>query len=126
MLDMGFIPQVRQVVAATPKKDCRQTMLFSATFTDDILTLAERWAVDPVRIEVEAQQLTTDNVDQKVYLVTTEEKYPLLYNLIHSDEGERVIVFTNRRDQARRLADNLHRNEVSVGLYQAKFLSQSV
>ena len=116
MLDMGFIPQVRQVVAATPKKDCRQTMLFSATFTDDILTLAERWAVDPVRIEVEAQQLTTDNVDQKVYLVTTEEKYPLLYNLIHSDEGERVIVFTNRRDQARRLADNLHRNEVSVGL----------
>ena len=116
MLDMGFIPQVRQVVAATPKKECRQTMLFSATFTDDIMTLADRWAVDPVQIEVEAQQLTTDNVDQKVYLVTTDEKYPLLYNLIRSDEGERVIVFTNRRDQARRLADNLYRNEVSVGL----------
>jgi len=116
MLDMGFIPQVRQVVSATPKKDCRQTMLFSATFTNDILELADRWAVDPVRIEVESQQLTTDNVNQLVYLVTTDQKYPLLYNLIQSDEGERVIVFTNRRDQARRLADNLHRNEVSVGL----------
>jgi len=116
MLDMGFIPQVRQVIAATPKKEFRQTMLFSATFTPDILELAERWAVDPVRIEVEAQQLTTDNVDQKVYLVTTDQKYNLLYNLIQSDEGERVIVFANRRDQARRLADNLHRNGVSVGL----------
>jgi len=116
MLDMGFIPQVRQVVSSTPKKDCRQTMLFSATFTDDILTLAERWAVDPIRIEVESQQLTTDNVDQKVYLVTTDQKYALLYNLIQSDEGERVIVFTNRRDQARKLADALHRNGVSVGL----------
>ena len=116
MLDMGFIPQVRQVVAATPKKDCRQTMLFSATFTNDILELADRWAVDPIRIEVESPRLTTDNVNQLVYLVTTDQKYSLLYNLIQSDEGERVIVFTNRRDQARRLADNLHRNEVSVGL----------
>lgn len=116
MLDMGFIPQVRQVVSATPKKECRQTMLFSATFTNDILALADRWAVDPIRIEVESQQLTTDNVDQKVYLVTTDQKYALLYNLIQSDEGERVIVFTNRRDQARKLADALHRNGVSVGL----------
>ena len=116
MLDMGFIPQVRQVVAATPKKEFRQTMLFSATFTNDILELADRWAVNPVKIEVESKQLTTDNVNQLIYLVTTNQKYNLLYNLIQSDEGERVIVFTNRRDQARRLADNLHRNEVSVGL----------
>ena len=116
MLDMGFMPQVRQVVAATPKKEFRQTMLFSATFTNDILELADRWAVNPVKIEVESPRLTTDNVNQLVYLVTTDQKYSLLYNLIQSDEGERVIVFTNRRDQARRLADNLHRNGVSVGL----------
>mgnify|MGYP006078552569 CR=1 FL=1 len=116
MLDMGFIPQVRQVVSATPKKEFRQTMLFSATFTDDIMELANRWAVDPVKIEVESPRLTTDNVNQLVYLVTTDQKYNLLYNLIQSEEGERVIVFTNRRDQARRLADNLHRNQVSVGL----------
>jgi ATP-dependent RNA helicase RhlB len=116
MLDMGFIPQVRQVIAQTPRKECRQTMLFSATFTDDILTLAERWAMDPIRVEVASPRQTTDNVKQLVYLVTTDQKYGLLYNLIQSDEGERVIVFTNRRDQARRLADSLWRNDISVGL----------
>ena len=116
MLDMGFIPQVRQIIAQTPRKECRQTMLFSATFTDDILTLAERWALDPVKVEVASPRQTTDNVKQVVYLVTTDQKYPLLYNLIQTDEGERVIVFTNRRDQARKLADNLHRNGTKVGL----------
>ena len=116
MLDMGFIPQVRQIIAQTPRKECRQTMLFSATFTSDILTLAERWALDPIKVEVASPRQTTDNVKQVVYLVTTDQKYPLLYNLIESDEGERVIVFTNRRDQARKLADNLHRNGISVGL----------
>ena len=116
MLDMGFIPQVRQIIASTPPKDCRQTLLFSATFTDDILTLADRWAVNPIRVEVEPEKVTTDNVNQLVYLVTTSQKYPLLYNVIKSEEGERVIVFTNRRDQARKLADNLHRNGINVGL----------
>ncbi len=116
MLDMGFIPQVRQIISQTPHKESRQTLLFSATFTDDILTLAERWAVDPIRVEVQSPRATTDNVKQVVYLVTTDQKYDLLYNLIQSDEGERVIVFTNRRDQARKLADNLHRNGISVGL----------
>ena len=116
MLDMGFIPQVRQIISQTPHKECRQTLLFSATFTDDILTLADRWAVDPIRVEVASQRQTTDNVKQIVYLVTTDQKYDLLYNLIQSEEGERVIVFTNRRDQARKLADNLHRNGISVGL----------
>ena len=116
MLDMGFIPQVRQIIAQTPRKEYRQTLLFSATFTDDILTLADRWALDPVRIEVAPERVATDNVRQVVYLVTTDQKYPLLYHLIQSEEGERVIVFTNRRDQARKLADNLWRNGISVGL----------
>ncbi len=116
MMDMGFIPQVRQIVGNCPKKECRQTLLFSATFTDDILTLAERWAFNPIRVEVAAQRVTTDNIKQIVYLVTTDQKYPLLYHLIQSEEGERVIVFTNRRDQARRLADSLHRNGIKVGL----------
>ena len=116
MLDMGCIPQVRQIIAACPKKDYRQTMLYSATFSEDILELADRWAVNPVRIEVTPENVTTDTVDQKVFLVTTEEKYKLLYNLIQRDGSERVIVFTNRRDQARDLADNLHRNGIEVGL----------
>ena len=111
MLDMGFIPQVRQIIAQTPRKECRQTMLFSATFTDDILTLADRWALDPVKVEVASVRQTTDNVKQVVYLVTADQKYPLLYNLIQTDEGERVIVFTNRRDQARKLADKVRKGK---------------
>ena len=116
MLDMGFIPQVRQIIGACPKKAYRQTMLYSATFTEDILELAERWAMNPVRVEVEPEKVTTETVDQKVYLVTTEEKYKLLYNLIQRDGSERVIVFANRRDQVRDLADNLYRNGIEVGL----------
>ncbi len=124
MLDMGFIPQVRQIIAACPKREYRQTMLFSATFTEDILELAERWALDPVRIEVQSDYETTENVDQKVYLVTTDEKYKLLYNLIQREGSERIIVFTNRRDQARRLADSLHRNGIETGLLTGEIAQQ--
>lgn len=116
MLDMGFIPQVKQIVSQTPRKECRQTLLFSATFTSDIMNLAERWAIDPIRVEVAPERVATDTVDQKVYLVTTEQKYSLLYSLIQSDAGEKIIVFTNRRDQARHLADKLHRHGLDVGL----------
>jgi len=57
MLDMGFIPQVRAVVSRTPKKECRQTLLFSATFTPAIIELAQRWAVDPIMVEIEPLQV---------------------------------------------------------------------
>lgn len=116
MLDMGFIPQVKQIVNATPPKECRQTMLFSATFTDDIMNLTERWSMDPVRVEVAPERVATDTVDQRVYLVTTDQKINLLYNLIQSDAGEKIIVFSNRRDQVRNLADKLHRLGLDVGL----------
>ena len=116
MLDMGFIPQVRQVVARTPKKDCRQTLLFSATFTPEIREMAERWAMDPIMVEVEPEKVAAEAVDQKVYLVTTDDKYNLLYNLLKDDKAAKVMVFSNRRDQVRKLADNLHRNGINCGL----------
>jgi ATP-dependent RNA helicase RhlB len=116
MLDMGFIPQVRQVVSRTPKKDCRQTLLFSATFTPVILEMAERWAVDPIMVEIEPKKVAADAVDQIVYLVTTADKYNLLYNLISDEKAEKVMVFSNRRDQVRKLADNLYRNGVNCGV----------
>jgi len=116
MLDMGFIPQVRQIVSRTPKKDCRQTLLFSATFTPDIMELADRWAVSPVMVEIEPEKVAADAVNQLVYLVTTEDKYNLLYNLITEPGTDKVMVFSNRRDQVRRLADNLHRNGIECGM----------
>lgn len=116
MLDMGFIPQVRNIVARTPHKDCRQTLLFSATFTPEIIELTSRWAMDPVMIEIEPERVATDTVEQIVYLVTTEDKYKLLYNLVSLQGSEKVIVFSNRRDQVRKLADNLYRNGIDCGM----------
>ena len=116
MLDMGFIPQVRAVVSRTPKKECRQTLLFSATFTPAIIELAQRWAVDPIMVEIEPLQVAADAVDQVVYLVTTADKYNLLFNLITDPKAEKIIVFSNRRDQVRRLADNLYRNGIECGM----------
>lgn len=116
MLDMGFIPQVRSIVSRTPAKECRQTLLFSATFTPEVIELTKRWAMDPITIEIEPTQVATDTIDQIVYLVTTEDKYKLLYNLIAEEGADKVIVFNNRRDQVRKLADSLHRNGVSCGL----------
>ena len=116
MLDMGFIPQVRQVVSRTPKKDCRQTLLFSATFTPEIVELGARWAMNPIMVEVEPEKVAAEAVEQMVYLVTTADKYNLLYNLITDPGAEKVLVFSNRRDQVRRLADDLYRNDINCGV----------
>ena len=116
MLDMGFIPQVRQVVSRTPRKDCRQTLLFSATYTPEIVELADRWAMDPIMVEVESQKVAADDIDQIVYLVTMADKYNLLFNLISEPGAEKIIVFNNRRDQVRKLADNLYRNGIECGM----------
>lgn len=116
MLDMGFIPQIRQVIARTPKKECRQTLLFSATFTPEIVELASRWAVDPIMVEVEPEIVAAEAVNQIVYLVTTVDKYNLLYNLITEPDAKKVLVFSNRRDQVRKLADNLYRNGINCGV----------
>ena len=116
MLDMGFIPQVRRIVRQTPFKDHRQTLLFSATFTPEVLQLAEQWTIDPIRVEIEPKNVATDTVNQKIFLTTQREKFNLLHNIIASDEVDSVIVFANRRDQCRKLEEKLRRKGFSVGL----------
>lgn len=116
MLDMGFIPQVKRIVRATPAKQDRQTLLFSATFTQDIINLSQQWTWEPVTVEIEPDHVATDSVDQKVYLVSSEERYRLLVNLVRSPEASAVIVFANRRDQVRRLHERLRKAGVSCGI----------
>ncbi|WP_371295075.1 ATP-dependent RNA helicase RhlB [Haliea sp.] len=116
MLDMGFIPQVKRIVRATPPKQNRQTLLFSATFTQDIINLSEQWTWEPITIEIEPDHVATDSVDQKVYLVSSEQRYRLLVNLVRSPEATSVIVFANRRDQVRRLHERLRKAGVSCGI----------
>lgn len=116
MLDMGFIPQVRQIVRQTPHKEERQTLFFSATFTDDVHNLVQQWTYQPITIEIEPESVANERVDQHVYLVSTEEKYTLLYNLIQQEHAESMIVFANRRDECRDLHDKLLRHGIKAGL----------
>ena len=116
MLDMGFIPQVRQIVRQTPKREDRQTLFFSATFTDDVRNLVEQWTYKPVTVDIQPENVANETVDQHVYLVSTEEKYTLLYNLIQQEHAESMIVFANRRDECRDLQEKLVRHGVKAGL----------
>ena len=116
MLDMGFIPQVKRIVRMTPQKTHRQTMLFSATFSNDVLRLSEQWMHEPVTVEIEPESVATDTVEQLVYLVSSDEKLPLLVNLIHQPDVKNLMVFANRRDECRRLHEKLRNKGFRVGL----------
>ncbi len=107
MLDMGFIPDVKRIVYSLPHKDRRQTMLFSATLSQDILSLASRWMKNPLLIEIEPDQVTLQTTEQRVYSVTARDKFSLLYNLIQRESVERMLVFRNRRIGVDRLARKL-------------------
>jgi len=116
MLDMGFIPQVKRIVRSTPRSEFRQTQLYSATFDQDILNLIKQWTYEPVTVEIEPENIATDTVDQKVYLVSEEDKLGLLINILKSSEVERVIIFTNRRDQTQRLYEKIIAAGLNAGM----------
>jgi|SRR5690554_133826 len=116
MLDMGFIPQVRQIVRQAPRRDDRQTLFFSATFTDDVRNLVEQWTFEPVVIEIQPESVATDSVTQHIYLAAADEKYTMLYNLIQQENADSMIVFANRRDECRDLHDKLLRHGIKAGL----------
>ena len=116
MLDMGFIPDVQKIVYKTRPKEQRQTMLFSATVTEDVRHLASKWCIKPLYIESEPEQVAVDTVEQIVYMTTSEEKYNVLYNLITTQEHERILVFTNMKSEARKLSDRLKRNRINCTL----------
>jgi len=107
MLDMGFIPDVRRIVRQTPHPEHRQTLLFSATLTPDIMRMAEQWTRNSVTIEIEPDRVAAESVVQRVFITTQDEKFSLLYNLLHREKPERAIIFSNRRDQAEMLFEHL-------------------
>ena len=107
MLDMGFIPDVRKIVRMTPHPEQRQTLLFSATLTPNIMTLAEQWTRNAETVEIEPERIAAESINQKVFITTQEEKFRLLFNLLRTEKPERVLIFSNRRDQAEMLDDHL-------------------
>lgn len=107
MLDMGFIPDVRRIVRATPPKEDRQTLMFSATFNYDVRILIDQWTKNPLQVVIKPESVATDRVEQHAYLVADSDKYRLLEKVLHDEKPELCIIFANRRDLTRNLCEKL-------------------
>ncbi len=105
MLDMGFIRDIRKVLALLPKE--KQTLLFSATFSDEIKQLANNLLKSPALIEVAQRNTTSENVTQLVHRVDKSRKRELLSFLITSNNWKQVLVFTRTKHIANRLSEQL-------------------
>ncbi|WP_372987966.1 DEAD/DEAH box helicase [Marinobacter sp.] len=116
MLDMGFIPDVKRIIRKCTPKDDRQTLLFSATFNQDVLNLASMWTRNAEFVEIEPEQKTAERVEQTVYLLGEDEKLQVLVNYLKRPDVEKAIVFANRRDQCRDLEEDLKNQGVKVSL----------
>lgn len=110
MLDMGFIHDIRKVLALLPPK--RQNLLFSATFSDEIRALADRLLDKPVSIEVARRNTTAETVAQRVYPVDRERKRELLAHLVKTNDWHQVLVFTRTKHGANRLAEQLGKDGI--------------
>ncbi len=102
MLDMGFIPAVRQIMGMTP--DTRQTALFSATMPKPVQALAHDFLRDPVRIQAESGEVRIDRIDQSVLHIDQADKIALLPDLIRDRGMFRVLVFTRTKHRASKVA----------------------
>jgi ATP-dependent RNA helicase RhlE len=107
MLDMGFIPDIRRLVAKLPGK--RQTLFFSATMPPDIRKLADTILSHPVSVQVAVASAPADNVEQSVYFVEKQNKPSLLTHLLSSTPIRRALIFTRTKHGADRVARHLHR-----------------
>ena len=109
MLDMGFIPDVKRIVSQLPRREQRQTLLFSATLSPDILRLSSGWLTDPFVVESEPEKMVSENITQTFYSVLREEKLALTLHILRTCEYERMIIFGNRKDVNLRLQQDLRR-----------------
>ena len=108
MLDMGFIHDVKKVLAKLPSK--RQNLLFSATFSKDITELASKLLHNPERIEVTPPNTTVERIEQRVFRLAASHKRALLAHLITQGAWEQVLVFTRTKHGANRLAEYLDKH----------------
>ena len=112
MLDMGFIHDIRKVLALIPKQ--KQTLFFSATFSEEIKQLANKLLNSPVLIEVAQRNAATESVTQVVHPVDKSRKRELLSYLIGSNNCKQVLVFTRTKHAANRLAEQLNKDGITA------------
>ncbi|MEX2224176.1 MAG: DEAD/DEAH box helicase [Candidatus Rokuibacteriota bacterium] len=110
MFDMGFIADLRFILRRLPKPEKRQSFLFSATLSFRVLELTWEFMNNPTQISITPQQKTVEKAEQVLYHVGREEKFNLLLGLLKREGGSRILIFSNTREEARRLEDRLGRN----------------
>ena len=107
MLDMGFLPAMRRILSALPKQ--RQTLLFSATFADEIKALAAQFMLDPEQVQVAGTNRAAATVSHRVHPVDAARKKDLLVHLLHAEAGRQTLVFSRTKhgsDKLVRLLEN--------------------
>ncbi|WP_034474476.1 DEAD/DEAH box helicase [Aestuariibacter salexigens] len=112
MLDMGFIHDIKKIMALLPKK--RQTLMFSATFSDDIRQLARSLVDNPVEVSVTPPNTTVERIDQRVHPVDKSQKTKLLVHLLKQHNWFQVLVFCRTKHGANRLTTNLNKKGISA------------
>src|SRR5438094_3990214 len=110
MFDMGFIADLRFILRRLPPHEKRQSFLFSATLSFRVLELTWEFMNNPTQITIMPQQKTVARVEQMLFHVGREEKFPVLLGFLKREGGDRILIFTNTREEARRLEDRLTRN----------------
>ncbi len=110
MFDMGFLRDLRFLLRRLPPYRRRQSMLFSATLSWAVMELADEHMNEPVRITVDPERITAENIEHLVYHVGRHEKLSLLVGWLRREAGERILIFTNMRRTAERLEVELGAN----------------
>lgn len=114
MLDMGFLPDMRKIRGKVPAK--RQTMLFSATFPNEVMRLTEEFLNSPVTVTVTPPKVMVENIDQRIHFVDRENKAALLESFMQNEPTSRTLVFTRTKHGANRVANNLRKIGVMAGI----------
>ncbi|WP_297573276.1 DEAD/DEAH box helicase [uncultured Deefgea sp.] len=112
MLDMGFIHDIKKLMAIFPKE--RQTLLFSATFSDEIKELADKLLKNPGLVEVARRNTTNELISQRVHLVDRDKKLPLLTQLIKDGNWHQVLVFMRTKHACNKVAEKLNKDGISA------------
>jgi ATP-dependent RNA helicase RhlE len=107
MLDMGFLPAIKRVLGTLPRQ--RQTLLFSATFADEIKALAQQFMRDPAEIQVAARNSVAAGVTHRVHPVDSARKRDLLLHLLSEDSRRQTLVFSRTKHGANKLCDHLEK-----------------
>jgi ATP-dependent RNA helicase RhlB len=114
LFDMGFAEDLRWILRRMPHPTERQSMMFTATLSQRVMTLGWRQMNNPAEVVVSSEQLTPDTIHQVLYHVATREKLSLLLGLLEREGSSRTMIFVNTRFRAQRLVDDLRRHGYSA------------